>query len=103
MTIILQFQSFLYLALSLVALGIEVWAFADCARRNPATFEASFKRTKGFWMALTGGSVAGGLFTVLTGAGLGLLGIAAVIAASVYLADVKPAVNDVRRGGQGSW
>jgi hypothetical protein len=95
----------LYLALALVALGIEVWAFFDCLRHKPSAFEAVSKRTKTFWLALTGGALAIGLLSVLGGGGggllgpLGLFGLAAVTAASVYLADVRPAVKDAGRGG----
>lgn len=97
-------RNYLYLGLGLLALGIEILAFVDCIRRSPASFEATMKRTKGFWIALTGGSMAVGALTVLvTAQGLfGLLQIAAVIAACVYLADVKPAVSEVR-GGSGPY
>jgi hypothetical protein len=37
---------------------------------------------------------SGGIFGTL-----GLFGLAAVVAASVYLADVRPAVKDAGRGG----
>jgi hypothetical protein len=40
------------------------------------------------------GSGSGGFFGTL-----GLFGLAAVVAASVYLADVRPAVKDAGRGG----
>src|ERR671913_159547 len=97
-----------YLILALVAVGIEVWAFFDCLRHRANAFEAVSKRTKTFWLAMTGGSLAVGGFgamSVLTGGSgglfgtLGLLGLAAVTAASVYLADVRPAVKDAGRGG----
>ena len=63
------------------------------------------KRTKTFWLALTGGALAIGVLSLLSllgGGGLGslgLFGLAAVTAASVYLADVRPAVKDAGRGG----
>ena len=53
-----------------------------------------------------------GAIYILTSGGIGfflLLELAAVTAASVYLADVRPAVSDARRGGNrkqgpyGSW
>ncbi|MCC9175658.1 DUF2516 family protein [Arthrobacter sp. zg-Y179] len=93
-------QYYLYLALGVVALGIELWALLDCARRKPADFERAYKRTKGFWLALTGGATAVGVLSVL-GSSLGLLlfQLAAVIAACVYLADVKPAIGSSRGRG----
>ncbi|WP_026551940.1 DUF2516 family protein [Arthrobacter sp. H20] len=104
MAIAYGIQYYLYLALGLVALGIEIWALADCVKRPAANFEATMKRTKGFWTAMTGGAAAVGALTVfVTSTGLfGLLQIVAVIAACVYLADVKPSVAEVR-GGSGPY
>lgn len=93
-----------FFVLALVALGLEVWAFVDCLRHKGASFEAMGKRTKGFWLALTGGATLIGFMSVSGGGGglfgtLGLFGLAAVVAASVYLADVRPAVREAGRGG----
>lgn len=94
-----------YFLLALVALALEVWAFFDCLRHKANAFPAVSKRTKTFWLAVTGGALAVGLLSLLGGGGggllgpLGLFGLAAVTAASVYLADVRPAVKDAGRGG----
>ncbi|MCB5291426.1 DUF2516 family protein [Arthrobacter sp. SO3] len=94
-----------YFLLALVALALEVWAFFDCLRHKANVFEAVSKRTKTFWLAVTGGALAVGLLSLVAGGGggllgpLGLFGLAAVTAASVYLADVRPAVKDAGRGG----
>lgn len=86
--------------LGVVALALELWAFADCLRHKPTLFEAASKRTKMFWLALTGVALAIGALTVMTGgSSLGLFGIAAVTAASVYLADVRPALREAGSGG----
>lgn len=95
----------IYFLLALVALALEVWAFFDCLRHKANAFEAVSKRTKTFWLAVTGGAMAVGLLSLLDGGGggllgpLGLFGLVAVTAASVYLADVRPAVKDAGRGG----
>lgn len=92
-----------YFVLALVAFGLEAWAFFDCLRHKANAFEAVSKRTKTFWLALTGGALAIGTLSLLGGGSgfgtLGLFGLAAVTAASVYLADVRPAVKDAGRGG----
>lgn len=93
-----------FFILALVAFGIEAWAFFDCLRHKANAFEAVSKRTKTFWLALTGGALAIGALSLYAGGGggfgtLGLFGLAAVTAASVYLADVRPAVKDAGRGG----
>ncbi|MHA7283138.1 DUF2516 family protein [Arthrobacter sp. TMS2-4] len=106
MTLVLTIQAYLYLALGIVALGIEVWALSDCVRRPGTAFEAAFKRTKGFWLAITGGAVVVGMLSVLGGAaGFNLFQLVAIIAACVYLADVKPAVSQTsgRGGNQGPY
>ena len=90
--------------LAVVALGLELWALVDCARHRANAFEATGKRTKTFWLALTGGATLVGVISLFGSGGglfgtLGLFGLAAVVAASVYLADVRPAVKDAGRGG----
>ena len=102
--IIRRVEVAVFFILSLVAVGLELWAFADCARHKANAFEATGKRTKGFWLALTGGAALIGVISLLNSGGgifgtLGLFGLAAVVAASVYLADVRPAVKDAGRGG----
>ncbi|MCC3292338.1 MULTISPECIES: DUF2516 family protein [unclassified Arthrobacter] len=96
----IMIQYYLYLALGIVALGIELWALLDCARRKPADFERAYKRTKGFWLGLTGGAAAVGVLSALVPSlSLILFQLAAVIAACVYLADVKPAIGSSRGRG----
>ena len=93
-----------YFLMALVAFGLEAWALFDCLRHKANAFEAVSKRTKTFWLALTGGAVFIGALSPNGGGGggfgtFGLFGLAAVTAASVYLADVRPAVKDAGRGG----
>lgn len=93
-----------FFVLALVALGLELWALFDCVRHKASAFEATGKKTKTFWLALTGGATLVGVISLLgSGGGLfgtiGLFALAAVVAASVYLADVRPAVKDAGRGG----
>ncbi|ABY22156.1 hypothetical membrane protein [Renibacterium salmoninarum ATCC 33209] len=84
----------------LVGLGIQVWALIDCLIARPADFERAGKRSKSFWLAITGISVlVGVLYTV--GAGFSfalLLMLAACVGAGTYLADVRPAVRQMRGG-----
>ena len=94
----------MFFILALVALGLELWAVVDCARHRANAFEATGKRTKTFWLALTGGAALIGVISFFGSGGgffgtLGLFGLAAGVAASVYLADVRPAVKDAGRGG----
>ncbi|MGL5817316.1 MAG: DUF2516 family protein [Phycicoccus sp.] len=87
-------------ALSAAALLVEVYALVDCLRRRGDAFVAAGKRTKGFWTLVTGIAVLVGFAGL--GQGFGFLAIVAIIAAGVYLADVKPALDQVTgRGGTG--
>jgi Kef-type K+ transport system membrane component KefB len=98
MQILSSLQSWIVLLLSVVAFGVEVYAFVDCVRRRPDAFTAAGKRTKSFWLLVT---VIAMLLGIVSLAQLpGILAIVAVIAAGVYLADVKPALDQVMgRGG----
>ncbi len=99
-------QYWIVLALSVAALGVEVFALVDCARRRSDAFTAAGKRTKNFWLLVTGVAT---LLGVVALGGLGLLAVVAIVAAGVYLADVKPALDQVmgrgsgRQGPYGPW
>lgn len=84
-------------------LALRVWAVADCATRKAAAFPAAGRLTKPAWLAIT---VIGGLLGTLTslppgyGSSAGIFSLISVIAAAVYLADVRPAVREIS-GGRG--
>jgi len=95
-----QLQHWIVVGLSVAALGVEVYAFVDCVRRRPDAFPAAGKRTKTFWLVLTLVSVLIGVLALSTVPGL--LAIVAIVAAGVYLADVKPALDQVMGRGSGN-
>ncbi|MFW5473736.1 DUF2516 family protein [Knoellia sp. CPCC 206450] len=92
-------QGYVILVLTIAALAIEVFAFIHALRTRPDAFVAAGKRTKNFWLAVTG--VAALLGFVSLG-NLGIFTILGVVAAGVYLADVRPAVETVQGRGTGS-
>ena len=98
MSSLAQLQNWIVLGLSVVALGVELYALVDCLRRRSDAFTAAGKRTKQFWLLVTG--VAALLGIVALG-GVGFLAIIAIVAAGVYLADVKPALDQVMGRGSG--
>lgn len=87
-------ESGLLSLIHLAVLVVTVYALVDCARRPAAAFVAHGKQTKQIWVAILG--VA--LVVSLTLGFLSFLGTIAVVAAIVYLVDVKPAVS-----GSGHW
>ncbi|MBP6996319.1 MAG: DUF2516 family protein [Phycicoccus sp.] len=100
MSFVSSAQAMILLVLGIAALGLELYAFVDALRRRPDAFEAAGKRTKNFWLLLTGVALLVGFVTVMSV--LNMFGLIAVVAAGVYLADVKPALDQVTGRGQGS-
>ncbi|ALE04571.1 hypothetical protein AL755_02630 (plasmid) [Arthrobacter sp. ERGS1:01] len=98
-------------ALGALAFGIQLWALSDCLRTPGPDFQRVDKRTKQFWGALTGVSAFLGFVYILgpvtsltvPGIGLGMIfNLVAVTVAGVYLADVRPALVEVRGRGKGN-
>lgn len=91
-------QSGLALLLTLAGLGLMAYALIDAIRVRPDAFPAAGKQTKNIWLLILGIALVANLalFNVLT-----IFGIAGVIAAAVYLLDVRPAVKQFR-GGRGA-
>jgi hypothetical protein len=77
-----------FLVISLATLTIKVWALVDAITRPPVAFVAAEKQTKQFWLIVLGVAV---LVTPL-----GFLSIIGLVAAIVYLVDVRPAVRPYR-------
>lgn len=101
MSAIFGAQSLLQVAIGVGVLVMMLWALLDCARTRPDAFVAAGKRTKTFWLVLTGvASVVGFIFVFSP---FNLFNLAAIVAAGVYHADVRPALRSVQgRGGQGT-
>ncbi len=84
-------ENWLYIALSLVAVVLAIWAFGDCLTRGKEQFERAGQKSKVFWMLLTGVAAFVGVVSMLgtigsIGAGFGLFQIAALCVSAVYLA-----------------
>lgn len=78
-------------------LGLAVWAAIDALTRPGPAFSAAGKLSKPAWVAITIGAVVFTLFAAL----FSLLRLAAVVAAVVYLVDVRPALREVGGRGRG--
>lgn len=99
-------QSVIVMVLGIAAFAMEVFALVDALRRRPQAFVAAGKRTKGFWTAILVVAALLGFVVMLNP--LGIFGLIAVVAAAVYLADVRPALDRVtgrgrRDGPYGPW
>lgn len=88
-------SALLLYVVGLVLLGIELWAVVDAAVRPAAAYPAADKLTKPIWLGILAAAL---VLTFLFG-GLSLFGLAGIVAAIVYLVDVRPAVRSMRPGG----
>ncbi|MCA2205674.1 DUF2516 family protein [Nocardia sp. NEAU-G4] len=84
------------LVLWLAAFGATVFALIHAVRQRPDAFTAVDKMTKPIWLAILAGAL---VFLLLGISGFGMLtSFIAIIATGVYLADVRPKVDEVQRG-----
>lgn len=90
-------QSLVLLALGVAALGMQGFALVDALRQRPDAFAAAGKLTKRLWTIIL--IVAAALGFVSLYGPLNIFNAVAVIAAGVYLADVRPALRRVTGGG----
>ncbi|MET7338041.1 DUF2516 family protein [Nonomuraea sp. NPDC005650] len=104
----------LFLVLAAVIFGMSVYALVHAARVPTAAFVSAGKLQKNLWLlilvlaTLFSGAGAWSYFNAFLvfggaefiGIGLGFFSILAVIAATIYIVDVKPAVKGM--GGRGN-
>lgn len=89
--------------LTIAALIFEGFAFADVLRRPKQAFVAVSKQNKPIWMVITGVATVIGLGSAVYGTGpIGILTVAAFVAAAIYLTDVRPKVKDFRKPRSGA-
>ena len=92
--------TYFFLALGVVAFGIEAWALIDAIIRPAHAFTASGKLTKTKWLLILAVAAVVGLAGAVYGVGpTSILPVAAFVAAAVYLADVRPKVKEFRKSG----
>jgi len=75
----------IFILIYLVTLVMTVFALVDAGLRSPGAFVAAEKQTKQFWVIL--------LIVAALAAYIRLFTFIAIIAALVYLLDVRPAVR----------
>jgi len=73
-------------------LAIKGFAFVDCLRRPAAVFPAVSRQSKVLWLVLSGLAALTGLLPSMT---LNLIGLAGLVAALIYLFDVRSRINDL--------
>ena len=61
----LTLANYLDYAITVVVAVLALLAALDCVRRSPVQFERAWKRTKSFWLALTGGAAVVTVFSAV--------------------------------------
>lgn len=92
MSVIADIQQLIVLVLGAIAVGVELYALIHAVTQRADAFVAADKLTKPAWLGILAVAF---LLGVASFGGLGLLGLLGVVAAGVYLADVKPAIAQV--------
>src|SRR4051794_11021850 len=92
-------QNLVLQALGVGALVLQVFALVDALRRRTDAYAAAGKLTKTKWTLILAVATAVGFVSLLSP--LNFLNVAAVVAAGVYLADVRPALQRVQGSGRG--
>ena len=87
-------DGWIYLLVQLGCMALAAWALVDALIRPADGYVAAGKLTKPAWCGITGAAL---LIVYLLGA-ISFLGLPAVVAAVVYLVDVRPAIRGLRRG-----
>ncbi|WP_418957821.1 DUF2516 family protein [Streptomyces tritici] len=90
-----NFDSILWLVINLVMLGFAVVSFVVAAMAREDAYRAADKQTKKFWLILLGVNLL--LNVVLP---MLFLQVAGLIAAIVFMVDVRPALRQVSGGGR---
>lgn len=85
----------MYTVLQFGMLGVTAFAIVHAARQRPDAYTAVDKLTKGKWLGILAGSAFG---ILLFFSNFLILALVAVVAVCVYLADVRPKVDEVQQG-----
>ncbi len=89
-----QFESLVWEIAFFVLLAVKVFAFVDALIRPTQAYVAAEKLTKPAWLLILGLTVVTALVWPSV---IGLLSIVGIVAAFVYLLDVRPALASVTR------
>jgi Protein of unknown function (DUF2516) len=92
--------AWIFWGLAVAAFAVEVWALVEAIRTRPEAFLATGKQNKRLWLIILGfANLFGFAAAVEFLPALSIFTIAAFIAAGIYLADVRPAVRGLGKGG----
>ena len=82
---------FIWIISGYVSLGIKAWALYELLKAPAEAFPFLNRQTKNIWLAIILGSILG---HILFGP-WGFTGVIGLIACGVYLADIRPKIDDM--------
>jgi len=88
---------YVMLAIHWASVPVGVFAFLHALLQRADAYTASNKLTKPAWLGITGGATAA-LLLFSPGDATMMFWIAGLVAALVYIVDVRPKLHDVQRG-----
>jgi len=81
---------------------LEVVALVNCLTQRADAFPVVGSLSKNVWLAILGGATFLTLVCTVTGVSLSIFAVIGIVAAAVYLLDVRPALRDAT-DGSGNW
>lgn len=81
-----------YQLIEFAAFILLIWSLIHLVRTRPDAYVATGKQTKQFWTLMLG------IPLILTTVQVSIFRIIGLIAALVYLLDVRPAIDEILRG-----
>ena len=104
MDVVGSIQSLVLLLLGLGSLGLTGFALVDVLRRPGGLFPHAGKLSKGAWLGILAAAFLIAVLSFASPMTIGLLNVIGVIAAGVYLADMRPKLKQLGGGrGGGSY
>jgi hypothetical protein len=94
-------QTFVLLILGIGSLILTGYAFIDVLRHKGTLFPHAGRLSKGVWLGILGAAFLIAILSFASPNTVGILNVAGVIAAGVYLADLRPKLRQLG-GGRGS-
>jgi hypothetical protein len=92
--VLFQLQSGIMLVVMLLMFAVKAWAFVDALTQRAEVYPAADKQTKQMWLIILGIALAA---QMLIWSPLSFLNLIGVVAALVYLLDVRPAIRSLTR------
>ena len=92
-------QSFVLLLLGIGALLLTGFAAFDALRRKGALFPHVGRLTKPVWLGILAAAFLISIVSLGSPAALGILNVIGVVAAGIYLAEVRPKLRQIDGGG----